>query len=127
MDAATCSQASCLRLDTITCAPCAASSRAMPSPMPRLAPVTRAILPDRSNGLLVFMASPWDAVLAVGDGLLVAQQFEVGVAVHGAQRHMAGPEQQPGDGGIDQGPVELGHALVGQSQQVLAQGGDGAA
>src|SRR5579864_3566371 len=50
---ATDSQSSSLRLDTITWAPCPASSLAISSPIPRLAPVTRAIFPFRSNKLVV--------------------------------------------------------------------------
>ena len=46
---ATRSQASCLRLETVTLAPCAASACAMARPMPRVAPVTMAVLPLRSN------------------------------------------------------------------------------
>ncbi|MCY1459881.1 hypothetical protein D9M71_773940 [compost metagenome] len=49
MASATCWQPSSLRLETITWAPCWASSLAMASPMPRLAPETKAILPSRSN------------------------------------------------------------------------------
>src|SRR3989344_8057109 len=56
MDAATASQGSALRLEMMTCAPCAASRRAMASPMPRLEPVTRATLPVRSNGFFRFSA-----------------------------------------------------------------------
>lgn len=55
IEAATASQASCLRLETITRAPAAASARAIDSPMPREAPVTRATRPDRSNEGAVFM------------------------------------------------------------------------
>src|SRR5471032_1323884 len=50
---ATNSQSSSLRLDTITWAPCSASSLAISSPIPRLAPVTSAIFPLRSNKLVV--------------------------------------------------------------------------
>src|SRR5690606_5646142 len=49
MASATAWQPSILRLETITWAPCCASSLAMASPMPRLAPETKAILPSRSN------------------------------------------------------------------------------
>src|SRR2546426_399826 len=44
----------------MTCAPCAASKRAMASPMPRLAPVTRATLPLRSKvlGMLILGEVP---------------------------------------------------------------------
>ena len=49
-------QSACLRLETTVCAPCAASSLAISAPMPRLAPVTTAILPLRSNRSGVVMA-----------------------------------------------------------------------
>src|SRR5690606_1497852 len=55
MESATCWQSSILRLLTITWAPCWASRRAMASPMPRLAPVTRATLPSRSNSWVFCM------------------------------------------------------------------------
>src|SRR5579859_1457266 len=42
-------QASILRLEMVTRAPCRASSTAMARPMPRDEPVTRAVLPLRSN------------------------------------------------------------------------------
>src|SRR5690554_2423258 len=52
--AATCSQASALRLDTTTLAPQRASSSTMERPMPLVEPVTRATFPVRSNsGLLM--------------------------------------------------------------------------
>src|SRR5579864_3906121 len=54
---ATDSQSSSLRLDTITWAPCSASSLAISSPIPRLAPVTRAIFPFRSNKSVVTITS----------------------------------------------------------------------
>ena len=73
------------------------------------------------------MVRLYEAFSAVGNRLLLAQQLEVGVTVHGAQRHVARPEQQPGHGRVDQRPVQLGHALVRQAEQVLAQRGDGAA
>src|SRR5260370_27989407 len=43
------SRSACLRLDRTTRAPCSASALAMALPMPRLAPVTRATRPSRSN------------------------------------------------------------------------------
>src|SRR2546428_2313451 len=43
------SRSTCLRLDRTTWAPCSASASAMALPMPRLAPVTRATRPSRSN------------------------------------------------------------------------------
>src|SRR5690606_3504782 len=49
MLSATAWQASILRLETITCAPLDANKRAIDSPIPRLAPVTKAILPVKSN------------------------------------------------------------------------------
>ena len=58
MPATTASQASCLRLETITCAPKDASRRAVASPMPREAPVTMAVLPVRSNSF-GSMAGPY--------------------------------------------------------------------
>src|SRR5690606_38905906 len=51
-------QPSILRLETITCAPCWASSLATASPMPRLAPETKAILPSRSNRLVLDILFP---------------------------------------------------------------------
>ncbi len=57
IDAATASHASSLRLETTTCAPAAASARAMASPMPREAPVTRATRPDRSKETVEVMGS----------------------------------------------------------------------
>src|SRR5262249_24371580 len=51
MDWATASTPSCLRLETTTRAPKAASARATASPMPLLAPVIMATLPVRSNRL----------------------------------------------------------------------------
>src|SRR5258706_5839078 len=54
MAVATTSHASCLRLDTMTCAPCRASKRAVASPMPRLAPLTSAVLPVKSNNASIF-------------------------------------------------------------------------
>src|SRR3546814_10588431 len=51
-------QPSILRLDTITWAPCCASSLAMASPIPRLAPETKAILPSRSNRVVLDMVVP---------------------------------------------------------------------
>ena len=49
MPAATRSQASCLRLEITTLAPCAASASAIALPMPLVEPVTIATLPCRSN------------------------------------------------------------------------------
>src|SRR5688572_26361139 len=49
MPAATASQASCLRLEITTLAPCAASASAIAFPMPLVEPVTTATLPCRSN------------------------------------------------------------------------------
>src|ERR1700730_9391502 len=46
---ASASRSACLRLDRTTGAPCSASALAMALPIPRLAPVTRAIRPSRSN------------------------------------------------------------------------------
>src|SRR6266852_6919175 len=43
------SRSACLRLDRTTIAPCSASASAVALPMPRLAPVTRATRPVRSN------------------------------------------------------------------------------
>src|SRR3546814_6716234 len=51
-------QPSILRLDTISWAPCCASSLAMASPIPRLAPETKAILPSRSNRVVLDMVVP---------------------------------------------------------------------
>ncbi|KGW07325.1 hypothetical protein X980_4482 [Burkholderia pseudomallei MSHR4000] len=48
-------QSSRRRLVTTTCAPNAPSSFATSAPMPRLPPVTTAILPDRSNRLGALM------------------------------------------------------------------------
>src|SRR5512143_3366004 len=56
--AATASQPSCLRLETITCAPYSAYAFAIASPMPRLAPVTTATLPDRSNEIVICVSLP---------------------------------------------------------------------
>ncbi len=58
MASATVWQSSILRLDTITWAPCSASSLAISSPMPRLAPVTRAIFPFRSNNFVLILSLP---------------------------------------------------------------------
>src|SRR3990167_3052413 len=55
MASATPWQPSILRLETITWAPCWASSLAMASPIPRLAPETKAILPSRSNSVVLDM------------------------------------------------------------------------
>src|SRR3569832_2345172 len=49
MSAATFSQASALRLDTTTLAPCSAMRCTMASPMPLVEPVTSATFPLRSN------------------------------------------------------------------------------
>src|SRR6476469_901718 len=50
MPAATCSQASALRLETTTLAPSSAQCSAIERPMPRLEPVTMATLFSRLNG-----------------------------------------------------------------------------
>ena len=44
-----CGTGSALRLETTTFAPCSANALAIASPMPRLAPVTTATRPYRSN------------------------------------------------------------------------------
>src|SRR5215471_11707364 len=49
---ATRSQASALRLEMMTLAPCSAIRSAIASPIPFVDPVTRAILPVRSNRLI---------------------------------------------------------------------------
>nr|GFA56656.1 hypothetical protein [Tanacetum cinerariifolium] len=54
---ATCWQPSILRLETMTWAPCCASSLAIASPIPRLAPETKAILPSRSNNCVLGIPS----------------------------------------------------------------------
>src|SRR3954467_1320699 len=46
---ATCSQASALRLEPTTLAPCSARRRTMASPIPLVEPVTRATFPARLN------------------------------------------------------------------------------
>src|SRR5690606_28342778 len=52
MRRATASQASCLREEITTCAPCSASRSAMARPMPREEPVTMAVLPVRSKRVM---------------------------------------------------------------------------
>ena len=49
MRSASASRSACLRLESTTPAPCSASALAIALPMPRLAPVTRAILPVKSR------------------------------------------------------------------------------
>src|SRR6266852_4187941 len=49
MRSASSSRSTCLRLDRTTCAPCSARAFAIALPMPRLAPVTSATRPSRSN------------------------------------------------------------------------------
>src|SRR6516164_3018497 len=53
ISAATAAQLSLLRLDITTRAPCCAICTAIALPIPRLEPVMRATLPDRSNILLM--------------------------------------------------------------------------
>ena len=55
---ATSSQASALRLETTTLAPCAAIVSAMERPMPRLDPVMTATWPVRSKGFCMTPAPP---------------------------------------------------------------------
>src|SRR6185437_14119742 len=56
MSPATFSQASALRLETTTLAPCSASRCTMASPIPLVEPVTRQVFPVRSKS--VIKASP---------------------------------------------------------------------
>ena len=58
MAAATASHPSCLRLETITSAPCSANAVAIASPMPRLAPDTTATLSVRSNDTAMIVSPP---------------------------------------------------------------------
>src|SRR6516162_10162465 len=52
ISATTAAQLSALRLEITTRAPCSASCMAIALPIPRLEPVTRATLPDRSNSVM---------------------------------------------------------------------------
>src|SRR5690242_8585904 len=109
--AATVSQSSALRLDTITCAPCAASAFAIASPMPRLAPVTSATLPVRSN---IFLGSEVMEFLSIRDGLRLAGLLEVREVVEVGQADAAvlAGEQQPRDAAVGEREVHHRGALV---------------
>src|SRR5260370_19942905 len=65
MRAASSSRSACLRLDRTTVAPCSASASAIALPMPRLAPVTRATRPSRSNRELVGTADTISRPMAI--------------------------------------------------------------
>src|ERR1044071_6356680 len=131
---ATRSQSSGLRLDTITSAPWAASAFAIDSPMPREAPVTSAILPDRSN---IFS----DAVMSwafcgsafrptsssVGDGFR-RRLLEVREVVEVGEADASGLVEQARHRAVHQRGVEVGGAGIGrrraEGRRRLRQRGD---
>src|SRR5262245_66362966 len=59
MPAATWLQASALRLDTTTRAPCSASRSAIALPMPFVEPVTSATFPVRSKRVIAILYQRW--------------------------------------------------------------------
>src|SRR5450631_1594222 len=69
MRAASSSRSACLRLERTTWAPCSTSAVAMALPIPRLAPVTRATRPDRSNRELAGTAD------TIGDSSALSRKF----------------------------------------------------
>src|SRR5512143_971102 len=85
--AATASQPSCLRLETITCAPYSAYAFAIASPMPRLAPVTNATLPVRSNETVICLSFPRPPRGRSGPVHPAARLVVLG---HHARHHLAG-------------------------------------
>src|SRR5580698_4046685 len=103
--AAASSAASCLREVSTTRAPAAASACAVASPMPREAPVTRAVRPARSGP--VICGSALRAVFAeldAGDAALVHLVGAVGQAQRAQMRPGPGEEEVVGNAGR---PVHL--------------------
>src|SRR5215469_13849771 len=65
ISAATFSQASALRLETTTLAPCSARRCTMASPMPLVEPVTSATFPLKSKSDMGFLAGFWNFGVAI--------------------------------------------------------------
>src|SRR5689334_21645234 len=93
----------------------------MLSRMPRLAPVTSAVLPVRSKRSFWLMAVP----SAVSDELRVPDAFQVRESVEMMEAYAAGLVQKPRHGAVHHREIEFERAPAGKIGQRLADGGDG--
>src|SRR5580658_5933795 len=112
------------RLETMVCAPCAASSLAMAAPMPRLAPLTTAILPVRSNRLDAAMSVAL-VESAVGNQVSIAGPVQMRRGVVTDQIVALRLDGNLGHRGVDQRPAECECLLARRMQQRVDDDGDG--